>query len=832
MIKRISYYVWYFLFWVLFFWVARLVFLIYNYPLSFTLTGKEWISIFLYGSRMDASMSGYYTCVAAMILVATSFLSGKTTAKIMSIFTMTILGLSAVLVVSDMELYRHWGFRLDSTPLTYLKSPKEAFGSANIKALFIQIAVFALFSGTLWCCYRKLLHPVIKSSKPARWRGIPIFLFAAAVMIIPVRGSLGIAPLNVGFVYFHPNNLFANHAAINVIWNAGKSLLSSNDITVYSFMEDQMADDLFEKMYPAAKKTDVLLNIMRPNIIIIILESFTNRLIEPLGGLPGITPNINRLCDEAIVFSNIYSNSDRTDKGVLGILNGYPAHPVAKVINFAEKTRQLPYINKDLKQAGYTTGFVFGYDILYSNFSSYLANAEYDKVITRDDFPPETYRGSKWGVPDHWVLEKLLEECNAAQLPFFKVFVGLSSHEPFVVPMPTVIEGADEENLFLNSAYYSDKSLGEFIEAARQTKWWDNTLIVITSDHGSRHPGNLPSYHPERFHIPMLWLGGAIAKKDTVVATIASQTDIPLTILNQLRLSSANYRFSKNILGTPIFPSAFYNFNDGFGFVTDDTKIAFDNVSQTVIYSEGTQISQATEKGKAYLQVFSNDFMVRDQINRSDEMSVIIDNSNNKESLGVRTFASNLAKISDVDPSILIDLKYATTDNFTGMILYENFDGSYLQPDVALMLAEAQRYLKSSHDTTLTLLVYDAVRPISVQRIMWERVKDTPFHRYVASPDRLSLHNFGAAVDLTIADANGKPLDMGTPFDHFGRAAGISDEEGLIAQGLLTRQQAMNRQLLRNVMLHAGFKSISGEWWHFNACSLQDAISRYELIED
>ena len=191
----------------------------------------------------------------------------------------------------------------------------------------------------------------------------------------------------------------------------------------------------------------------------------------------------------------------------------------------------------------------------------------------------------------------------------------------------------------------------------------------------------------------------------------------------------------------------------------------------------------------------------------------------------------NLVRILDADNTILVDLKYATKDNFTGMVLYDGFDGACLQPDVARMLAKAHQYLKSLHPG-LRLLVYDAVRPLSVQRIMWERVKDTPYHRYVAHPDRLSLHNFGAAVDVTISDSLGKPLDMGTPFDHFGRAAGISDEEGLIRQGILTRQQVQNRQLLRQVMRHAGFQTVSGEWWHFNACSLQEAKQRYEVIDN
>jgi len=616
--KRIVFFAFYFLFWILFCWIARLFFMIYHHQLSFLLTGGEWFSVFLNGTRMDASFTGYIAFAAAFIFAFTTFLKGKIVSKIFMVYTMLLLVVSSLLVVSDMELYRHWGFRLDNTPLSYLKTPKDALGSINGWSLTILAAMFVFLVWSFWQGYRKILQPMLEQSKTTGWWwGIPVFLFAGAVMILPVRGSLGIAPMNVGFVYFHPNNIFANHAAINVVWNAGHSMVNAKKITGYNFMDDSKAEKLFAACHPPTIQTNILLKEKRPNVIIITLESFSNRLIEPLGGLSGITPNLNRWCSEGIVFSNIYANSDRTDKGILGILSGYPAHPVTKVMNFPEKTRQLPYINKDFRQAGYHTEFVSGFDILFSNLASYLGNAEYDRVITRDDFPPKTYRGTKWGVPDHWVFEKLLEECNNAQSPFLKVFISLSSHEPFIVPMPTVIKGNDEENLFLNSAYYTDKSLGDFIEAARKTDWWEQTLIVITADHGSRHPGNVPHYMPEKFHIPMLWLGGAIAKTDTIITTVASQTDIPLTILHQLGLKNDEYRFSKDILATPVFPYAFYTYNNGFGFVTDDTRIAFDILSRTLTSGEGTQQEEATESGKAYLQVFAKDFILRDQINRN-----------------------------------------------------------------------------------------------------------------------------------------------------------------------------------------------------------------------
>ncbi|MDR1171140.1 MAG: sulfatase-like hydrolase/transferase [Bacteroidales bacterium] len=614
--QRIQFFLSYFLYWIVFFAVARLVFMAYNHELSFLMSAGEWFSTFRYGLRMDASMSGYISAVAALILTASAFMRGKAAAGAMSAYTATALVIACILVVSDMELYRHWGFRLDSTPLGYLKTPREALGSASLWALAVQLALFAALLYGSWICYRKLLRPRLMNVASAGWMGIPVFLFATALMILPIRGSLGIAPMNVGFVYFHPDNIFANHSAVNVMWNAGKSLLNTNEVSEYHFMDDRKAKDIFAACYPPAAHTEILLKEERPNVIVIILESFSNRMIEALGGLPGVTPNLNQLCREGIVFSNLYSNSDRTDKGILGVLSGYPVHPVAKVINFPEKTRQLPYLNKDLKQAGYHTGFVYGYDAHYSNFASYFGNAGYDKLITREDFPPETYRDSKWGVHDHWVLERLLEECNSSATPFFKAFMALSSHEPFRVPMPVAIEGNDEETLFLNAAYYSDRAVGDFIRSAKETDWWEHSLVVITADHGSRHPGNIPNYHPEHFHVPMLWLGGAIAKADTVIDAVASQTDIPLTILHQLGLQSDGYRFSRDILGTTADPFGFYDFNDGFGFVTGDTRIAFDNVSRTVIYQEGPRPEDAAEKGKAYLQVFSEDFKMRDQVDK------------------------------------------------------------------------------------------------------------------------------------------------------------------------------------------------------------------------
>ncbi len=193
---------------------------------------------------------------------------------------------------------------------------------------------------------------------------------------------------------------------------------------------------------------------------------------------------------------------------------------------------------------------------------------------------------------------------------------------------------------------------------------------------------------------------------------------------------------------------------------------------------------------------------------------------------------SGLVDIQKVIPGILIDLRYSTTDNFMGTDVYGDLENIYLQPDVAEKLKSAQQYLKEK-DSTLTLLVFDGVRPRSVQQIMWDTV-DIPINergKFIANPKNGSLHNYGAAVDLSIAKADGKELDMGTPYDDASELSYPRMETFYLGTGELTKEQVANRSLLRSVMYKAGFFNIQTEWWHFNACTREAAKGKYEIVE-
>lgn len=192
-----------------------------------------------------------------------------------------------------------------------------------------------------------------------------------------------------------------------------------------------------------------------------------------------------------------------------------------------------------------------------------------------------------------------------------------------------------------------------------------------------------------------------------------------------------------------------------------------------------------------------------------------------------------LVNIQEIDADILVDLKYSTTDNFVEKDVYGCISNCYLQKRPAEMLSDANHLLQRKNPN-YRLLVYDGGRPLSIQKILWNSLTQySPKQRatYVANPAQGSIHNYGSAVDLTIATSDGTPLDMGTKYDYFGELAYPKKEGYFLKIGKLTKQQIANRTLLRNVMKASGYMPIEYEWWHFNAMSRQMAKATYRIIQ-
>lgn len=193
---------------------------------------------------------------------------------------------------------------------------------------------------------------------------------------------------------------------------------------------------------------------------------------------------------------------------------------------------------------------------------------------------------------------------------------------------------------------------------------------------------------------------------------------------------------------------------------------------------------------------------------------------------------SGLINIHSLDGNIKVDLKYSSTDNFLGDDLYGELSDCYLQKEVAFALTMAQIQLKKIK-SEFSLLIFDCARPLSVQQQMWEKIPKEKWEKkkYLTNPKFGSLHNYGAAVDVSIIDENGNELDMGTQFDDFSELAHPIEEEKLFEEGKLTKLQIENRKLLRMIMSKAGFFNIQTEWWHFNYCTREAAEEKYEMLK-
>lgn len=508
-------------------------------------------------------------------------------------------------VILDASLYSHWGNRLDVYGTFYLNNAGEAMNFIPIKVLITNTLSWLTLAISASCYYKKKIHH-LADIHLKNWLVTPLtFLVLIALSIIPIRGGIGLNPINLSNVYFS-NNTFPNHSAINVIWNIAYTYSEKEKLyQTFNYIEPKFIEPYFNSLYPEESPALRVLKNQKPNILFIILESFTSKLIyENWNGIE-ITPNLNRLTKEGIYFSNFYASGDRTDEGLVSILSGYPAQPISYIINYQNKTAKLPSIIQDLKKENYQTAFYYGGDINFANMKSYLLQSGIEKIIDKNDFPSEQFN-AKWGVHDHFVFDKLLIDIQNSDEPFFKTVLSLSSHPPFDTPIPTVIEGNDNNSLFANSANYTDQALGNFITKLSREPKWENTLVILLADHSIPYLDDCHISAPKKFRIPMIWLGGALQDSTFEVHKFASQTDLANTLLYQLKNDFEPYEYGKNILSPSSKSFSFYTFNHGYGLLSDSTKVIYDYAGNRFLKKEGNTFQDSV--GNAYLQKISNDF--------------------------------------------------------------------------------------------------------------------------------------------------------------------------------------------------------------------------------
>ena len=590
---------------ILVFALQKPVFMLYNHASGGGLSISDYLQVMVHGLQLDATVAGYLTVIPLLLTLLSVWIPGRYITFILKGYFFIVACIISLIFVVDIALYPYWGFRLDATPLFYLQSPSDALASAPASTLILQTLVFVVYTyGIFWALKRFVLPLMPEQYVKKMFSNSVQLVLLGGILFIPIRGGVTTSTANVGMVYFSKNQ-FLNHSAINPCFSFLASLSKQQDFAAqYNYFNESQRSKIFKKLtnQPQGDSIPELLTTKNPNIILILMESFSANAIEVLGGEAGVTPNINRLSKEGILFSNMYANSFRTDRGIVAVLNGYLAQPTTSIMKYPAKSQTLPSIAKSLQKKGYTSDMLYGGDINFTNMQSYFFSSGYSKVTADRDFPLKS-RLSKWGANDDITFAHLYQSMtdNSRKEPFFSTFLTLSSHEPFEVPYNRL------KDPYLNSVAFTDSCLGDFIDKLKKLPLWNNTLLVLVSDHGFRYPASVKEHDPKRYHIPMLWLGGAI-KEPRVIANYGNQTDLAATLLYQLDLPHKEFTFSNNMVDSLQPAYAFYSYNNGFGFIDTTGVSVYDCESEKplIIKPEaGNEIR--LNNGKALLQTLYDD---------------------------------------------------------------------------------------------------------------------------------------------------------------------------------------------------------------------------------
>lgn len=611
----------YFLFWLIVCFIDRFIFIISFFE---KVKGKpltDILSIFYHGLFLDFSAVAYICVIPFLLYGILSFLPRvKLKRKVLDVYTLVVLLLYFGVSFININIYREWGDKISKRAIdAFWASPSGAVASAESTPIFVPIV--GIIAGIIlgYYLYRYLFKSVwfFNIKKPLA-NGLKL-LVGVFILFTFIRGGYGRAPLNPSKAYFSENT-FYNHAAVNTQWSLLRDYFTRSTLlrNPYAFYDnDTVLKSKIEPVFANNPDSTVqILTTKRPNVVLIMMESFVGDLIASLGGEKGVTPNLEKLIQEGVLFDHIYAASDRSDKGMIGVLSGFPAQGPESIIKYIPKHENIPAIGEDLDQIGYSNSFYHGGQSEFYNFKSYMLTHGVEKVVDQANFGLHEDRAS-WGVYDHVIFNQMLKDLNKEKQPFFSTMFTLINHEPFELKGEYKFGKDSNPNKFRSTAYYTDSVIFDFIEKAKKEDWYKNTLFVLVADHGHRFPTEKWDLsHPKRFHIPLVFFGDVIKRefRGKVIPRIGNQTDLAATLLHQLGVSATRYPWSRDLFNSTTTEVAFYNSKDAFGIITPQQTISFENVGKSINYQANPDYPKAKtdsllDIAKAYYQGAYKEFL-------------------------------------------------------------------------------------------------------------------------------------------------------------------------------------------------------------------------------
>ena len=515
--------------------------------------------------------------------------------------------LIVVLITADTVMYEYWHFKLNAVILSYAAYPEGASSSVSLYYLVSRIGCGVL--GTLALTALSLYFTPDQPSTPDRyrprsrakgieWQTPAIVVFAFALLASTVEE---------GTAYWN-QRLFLNHSAANPVYAFFSSFHTRPYHDRYISMEEDDCARIFSGLYDVeGENTDTLLRSERPDIMIVLLESFGSPFVKTLGGA-NVDARMEEFIPESIYWENYYSSSFRTDRAIVSTLSGWISYPDLGLMTHTEVHDSLPSLAHSLKKAGYSSP-----KYLYHGPMTNMGKGEFlrDTGFECCDMYtfPEVPLDCSWGAHDRVsAIEAATLMASPSEQPKFVVWQTISSHEPWIVPEKRF------DDPVLNAFAYTDAALGDLVDSLKHSGVWDNLLLVVLPDHGYLYG---QSYEDEAyFHAPMLWMGGAI-KEPRRMQVLMNQSDIAATLLAQLQLPHNEFRWSRNVLSEGyVRPFVYSTFPSGFLYRDATGTTIFDTGAERIITQHdrgkaaeyGPQAGtsghghQRTQRGKAILQ--------------------------------------------------------------------------------------------------------------------------------------------------------------------------------------------------------------------------------------
>ena len=554
------------------FLVGKIVFMLYNQSIESLTVGKMFFA-WLHGLPLDIR-----TTAIALLVPTLCSLSTRNTRFILIPYFILLAIVIGIIIMADTIMYEFWEFKLSSVVLSYAASPEGTTNSVSVSFLVVRLFAMLAF--------------ILLVAVPAIWITPKRFNRNGKTgIILPI--ALACLPVDVSSCY-HEGSLFQSHAATNPIYRFATSFFDDKH---YDSLNEEVCDNYFQQLYPTLSDenmTDTLLNTDRPNVLVVMVESFGGKFVEELGGIPNVAPELSRLIPEGIFWDQYYSNSFRTDRGTVCTFSGTISYPTVSPMKQVELHDQLPSLARSFHNAGYKTGYLYGGAMTNMGKRQYLSDMGFESLMD-DTFFTEDEINSSWGANDSTSAMKtyhVIAETDTASR-WFMGYQTLSSHEPWVVPYHRL------EDKRLNAFAYTDHCLGQLVDSLRTLPAWENMLVIIIPDHGFLYEQTYDD--PEFFHSPMLWLGGAV-KEPKCIHTLMNQSDIAATLLAQMGLKHEEYPYSRNILSADYKPFVYCSYPAGFLFKEETGETLFDLSARMPIPVGKPTDAERLTKGQAILQ--------------------------------------------------------------------------------------------------------------------------------------------------------------------------------------------------------------------------------------